>query len=113
MPTQYCRIQARGRSTTNMEAWACTLRSNLATRFVTNIDLGILRILTPSNMFCGMCNILVILEQNNAAYIIDYSNKIENNTWCVEIPDLFRVLNMICHELAQRTSEKYHVQHEN
>jgi hypothetical protein len=29
---------------------------------------------------------------------------IENNTWCAEIPDLFRVLNMISHE-RQRTSE--------
>jgi hypothetical protein len=28
----------------------------------------------------------------------------ENNTWCAEIPDLFRVLNMISHEWAQRTS---------
>jgi hypothetical protein len=25
--------------------------------------------------------------------------------WCAEIPDLFRVLNMISHEWAQRTSE--------
>ena len=82
-------------------------------RFVTNIALRILRILTPSNMFCGMCNILVILEQNNAAYVIGYSNKIENNTWeCGNTRFISRVLNMISHELAQRTSEKYHVQHE-
>ena len=40
-----------------------------------------------------------------------YNVYIIDRTWA-EIRYLFRVLNMISHEWAQRTSEKYDVQHE-
>jgi hypothetical protein len=37
-------------------------------------------------------------QEQNFQYFINYLIYIENNTWCAEIPDLFRVLNMISHE---------------
>ena len=46
--------------------------------------------------------ILKYIENNDVKYIENKhqhrKNHIENNTWWAEIPDLFRVLNMISHE---------------